>query len=337
MAKYESILTIRGTIDHLTFRNTPEGKIVGKKTGPTREQVLTHERFARTRCNAREFKQAIEDATLLRQALGRALDGVRCTTLNGHMNGLLYAVACQDTQRDLGSRCAAGGAISIMTGFNFNKNLALVTALPFSFEHNLDAVAGVMQVEIPSFTAYKKKAFPKEATHFRIVAGGAVVNFANRTHTRHIACSELLLLGRKTPGPIGFACALPVGQDDVLVQVLGIQLYKLEKEKEVLVKGGAVQILAATRIAATVPPIGHELTETGIDSALHESIPVKAKRETRECPISPSPFSLLKEQAGTRPLRREAELPACESFAIDEGGACDVLTGAWLPEPVLCE
>ncbi len=31
MAKYSSVLTIRGTIDDLTFRLTPEGKIVGVK------------------------------------------------------------------------------------------------------------------------------------------------------------------------------------------------------------------------------------------------------------------------------------------------------------------
>lgn len=90
MAKYESIVTIHGTIDDLTFRDTPEGKIVGRKTGPTREKVLTHKNFELTRINASEFGQAIKDARLLRHALGSVLDGVRCTTLNGHVNGLLH-------------------------------------------------------------------------------------------------------------------------------------------------------------------------------------------------------------------------------------------------------
>lgn len=79
MAKYESIVTIRGTIDGLTFRDTAEGKIVGKKTGPSREKVLTHENFELTRNNASEFRQAIKDARLLRWALGTGQYAGWCT------------------------------------------------------------------------------------------------------------------------------------------------------------------------------------------------------------------------------------------------------------------
>jgi len=247
MAKYESIVTIRGTIDDLTFRNTAEGNIVGRKTGPTREKVLTHENFKRTRNNASEFKQAVHDARLLRRALGSLLDGVRCTTLNGHVNGLLYRVCKADKEHDYGSRSAAGGDVGILTGFDLNKKLSLDTVLPMQLVHRLDGATGMMKVRIAPFIAYKRKGYSKEATHFRMVSGGVVLNFRDNRYSNNIQTSGLLPLSRKTPGDICLEHQLNGKEGDVFIQVVGIQLYKLVNGKEVLVKGGAVRILEAVK------------------------------------------------------------------------------------------
>jgi hypothetical protein len=248
MAKYESMITIRGTIDDLTFRNTAEGKIVGKKTGPTRERVLTHENFELTRTNAREFGQAIKDATLLRRALGSILDGIRCTTLNGHVNGLLHKVGQADKQHPYGSRCAAAGDIGLLTGIDLNKSLSLDTILREQPAHHLDAARGNMQVQIAPFIAYKRKGYPKEATHFRMVSGGILINFSNDSYSNNIQRSELLPLSRKTPEVICLEHQLNGKPDDAMLLVLGIQLYKLVNGNEVLVKGGAVRILETVRV-----------------------------------------------------------------------------------------
>jgi|GEM_PF-734289 len=247
MAKYESIVTIRGTIDGLTFRDTQEGKVVGRKTGPTREKVLTHENFKRTRSNASEFKQAVHDARLLRRALGSILDGVSCTTLNGHVNGLVHRVSKTDQLNDYGNRCAAGGDVSILTGFDLNKKLSLDTVLRVQPVHRLDAATGMMKVRIASFIAYKRKGYSKEATHFRMVSGGVALNFSNNSYSNNIQMSGLLPLSRKTPDDIWLEHQVNGKLGDVLIQVVGIQLYKLVNGKEVLVKGGAVRILEAVK------------------------------------------------------------------------------------------
>lgn len=75
MAKVISPFTISGTIGDLNFRGTPSCNVARLKPGPTREKVLISDRFERTRRNAGEFKSAIKDATLLRQALGDAIAG----------------------------------------------------------------------------------------------------------------------------------------------------------------------------------------------------------------------------------------------------------------------
>jgi hypothetical protein len=75
MAKVISLLKLSGTIGDLTFRQTVWGTIAQQKPGPTRERVLTCEKFDHTRRNAGEFRLAIKNATLLRRALGEAIGG----------------------------------------------------------------------------------------------------------------------------------------------------------------------------------------------------------------------------------------------------------------------
>ncbi|MDF2191191.1 hypothetical protein [Paraflavitalea sp. CAU 1676] len=249
MAKYSSVLTIRGTIDDLTFRLTPEGKIVGSKTGPTREQVLQSDKFALTRRNASEFKRAIQDATLLRRALSDALNGVRCTTLNGHMNGLLHSIATTDPIQDYGDRCAAAGNLSLLNGFEFNKQLSLDTALGVQAEHSLRADSRMAKVQIPRFVAYKRKSYPAGATHFRFVHALVALNFTSNIYSRCIQYSELLPLSRKTPDAISFEAAVPGKAGDLLIQVLGIELFRFFNGKSVLVKGGALKIVEAAKVS----------------------------------------------------------------------------------------
>jgi hypothetical protein len=270
MAKVISFIKFSGTIDGVTFRKTAEGNIAGRKTGPSRERVLYDEDFDQTRRNAGEFKLAVKDAKLLRQALDYTLDGVKRTTLNGHVTGLLYAAAMQDPVHELGCRYGAAGDIGAFEGFEFGHQLRLDGALPASFVHHLNAASGSMKVEVPSFIARKRKDFPAAATHFRIVSAGAAINFAKGRYVNDIKKSALLPLRKQTPEAISLDHSLTTGPGDVVVQVLGIQFYTLVNGEEVLVKGGAVKILAAELVTEEIPVL--------VDVPLVEATPFTAKR-----------------------------------------------------------
>ena len=262
MAKVISLLQLRGSIDDLTFRKTEDGTIAGRKPGPTRERVLTYEHFKRTRRNAAEFQLAIRDARLLRHALGQALNGRRGSSMNGRMNGLFYTAARQDDVSDLGARRAYKGGIGLLTGFDFNKQLSLEHALPAPLMHQLDVATGACQVKIPSFIARKRKGFPPEATHFRIVSGVAMMDFLCPNYRHDVQESKLLPLRTKTPEGICFEHQLEPGEGKVMVQVLGMEFYKLVNGKEVLIKGSAVRILEAVRV---------EGETTGTSTLTHEA------------------------------------------------------------------
>ncbi|NII29682.1 hypothetical protein HB364_31675 [Pseudoflavitalea sp. X16] len=248
MAKVTSLIELRGTIADLTFRKTEDGIIAGMKPGPSREKVLTHENFKRTRRNAAEFQLAIQEATLLRHALGTALNGRTGSSLNGRMNGLFCRAARQDGVSDLGSRRASKGDTGLLRGFDFNKQLLLEQALPVPLMHQLDEETGVCRTEVPCFIARKRKGFPVEATHFRIVSGVAMIDFIHGHYRQDVQRSELLPLRKKAPEGICFEHRLEPGAGKVMVQVLGMEFYKVVEGKEVLVKGSALRILEAVRV-----------------------------------------------------------------------------------------
>ncbi|NII25898.1 hypothetical protein HB364_12440 [Pseudoflavitalea sp. X16] len=248
MAKVISLFKIRGTIGGVTFRQTQDGMVAGEKPGPTREQVLTSDRFAGTRRHANEFKTAIRDATLLRRSLGNTLNGVHHSKLNGMMHKLLYAASQRDKHSPMGFRHAAAGDIGLLEGFEFNPDLSLDDALRVRFEHSMDITTGVLYVTVPGFVARKKKVFPADATHFRLVSCGAVINFTENRCTQDIEASRLMPLGKKTPGVIHLKHAVKAGEGDVIVQAMGIEFYKMVHGKKVLLKFGALRILRVGRI-----------------------------------------------------------------------------------------
>ena len=59
MARYKSIIQLRGKIGDLVYRRYQGLNFVGTMTGPTKEQILTAPEFANTRKNMAEFGQCL--------------------------------------------------------------------------------------------------------------------------------------------------------------------------------------------------------------------------------------------------------------------------------------
>lgn len=252
MAKVVSLFKMSGTIGDLTFRETASGTVAQKKPGPTREQVLTHPKYDCTRRNAGEFKWAVKDSTLLRHALGNAIDGVHHCKLNGMMIALLRSVSRMDKCSDWGYRRAGAGDVNLLTGFDFNPGLLLDQVLPIKFQHSLDSPTGILQLKLPVFLLRHKKGLPKKATHFRIVSGGAAVDFVKGCYHRDVKVSALFPLGKGTPGEICLEHQLKAAPGEVLVQVMGIEFYEVMNGREKRLKFGAMRILGAVRVGGVL-------------------------------------------------------------------------------------
>jgi len=243
MAKVIGPIKLRGTVGDMNFRLTEHGNIAGEKPGPTRERVLTDEKFELTRRQAREFQGAIRDATLLRRALGSALNGRKGSSLNGRMNGVMSAVVEGDMVSDYGYRCVALGDLNKLKGFEFNKELSLDSTLGMQAVGSLDVAGGRGRVELPVFIARKRAGIPKEATYFKIVMGLVALNFEEGTYQQCIRYGELLPLRKKTPVAMVLEGEVKAVAGNVLIQVVGMNFYKMENGVALQLKGSAMQVV----------------------------------------------------------------------------------------------
>lgn len=161
---------------------------------------------------------------------------------------LLYGMAKTDKRSRRPCRHAAGGDISLMEGFEFNHQLSLDQVLPVKLTHSMDAKTGVIQLELPAFIGRRKKGVPKEATHFRIVSCGVVVDFVNGEYRNDAHTSSLLPMGKQTPDAIRWEHRLKTAPGEVMIHAMAIEFYKVAPGEMKLLKWGAAKILQATRI-----------------------------------------------------------------------------------------
>lgn len=309
MARIIGPIKVRGKLDDLVCRDTEFGNIIQRKTGPRREQVLQHKSFDLTRRNAGEFKLASGHATLLRRAMGETLQSVRSSSLNGYVIKLMHRISRLDLHSEYGFRHAAGGDLGLLAGFDFNQTLLLEQALPVCFTHSLDIASGNVRLQLPSFIARKKKVYPPAATHFRIVSCAAVIDFTDDRYSNHTRKSELLPLGKSTPGAICLEHQLAVQPGETLIQVMGIHFYKIVDGQEVLLKGGAMRILEATTM---------EIART--EDALHELAPTRKTIHS----VTPYTIHVLQDVKNllakrVRPRKPIAITPPLFSFPFQPG------------------
>ena len=243
MAKVISPFKLRGSIGDLTYYENEFGPQVKGKGGPTEWQVKNLKQFVNTRYNAAEFKRATAASRLLRQGLGSLRHSVKNMRLSGRMIGQMLAALKEDRVHGKGERLVDCGDLSLLAGFEFNHKLSLEDALPLSIANHVAVEPGKVAVNIPAFQLRKKKTLPEDATHYRLVSCILSIDFEKRTFQQDKRVGNLQAMGRKAGAPF---CAEQVVQPDNeqgCFWLMGIEFYKMVKDKPVLVKGGALRVM----------------------------------------------------------------------------------------------
>lgn len=84
-----------------------------------------------------------------------------------------------DTLSDRGLRNVIDGEAELLTGFDFNINGKLGTSLFAAYTRTIDSVAGTLDIDIPTFIPANMIAAPGRTTHFKVISGGAEIDFEN--------------------------------------------------------------------------------------------------------------------------------------------------------------
>ncbi len=200
MAKYKGIFEFRGSVGNMTFYKRKGKPCVRKKTGVSREVFWTHPAFANSRKRATEFGRSSSAASLLRQALAEAIQGIKYENLQGRLISKLSKVLRSEKAFDNGVSSFNNEDISLLRGFSFNSKTDSIFRADYRVTADRDK--SVMRFKADSFIPAVKIRFPKGATHMQLLFSGTGIDFEGKEFITEVEKSGYIRLGNsRQEGP----------------------------------------------------------------------------------------------------------------------------------------
>ena len=252
MARQKGIIKLKGTIGDITFYKTQDGHLAREKGGIDASRIASDPAFQRTRENGSEFGRAGKAGKLLRTALRPLLINSADGRMVSRLTQAMVKVIQADLVSERGLRNVIDGEAELLFGFEFNIRGKLGTSLYAPFVATIDRVAGEITVDIASFIPSNMIAAPSGTTHFKIISGGAEVDFEAETYV--VATSETAILPwDATPtAVINQVNAVTAASTKPLFLALGVEFYQQINGTMYPLKNGAFNPLSVAKVDSGV-------------------------------------------------------------------------------------
>ena len=223
-----------------------------EKGGIDASRIASDPAFQRTRENGSEFGRAGKAGKLLRTALRPLLINSADGRMVSRLTQAMVKVIQADLVSDRGLRNVIDGEAELLFGFEFNIRGKLGTSLYAPFVATIDRVAGEISVDIASFIPSNMIAAPSGTTHFKIISGGAEVDFEAETYV--VATSETAILPwDATPtAVINQVNAVTAASTKPLFLALGVEFYQQINGTMYPLKNGAFNPLSVAKVDSGV-------------------------------------------------------------------------------------
>ena len=248
MARQKGIIKLKGTIGDITFYKTQDGHLAREKGGIDASRIASDPAFQRTRENGSEFGRAGKAGKLLRTAfrplLLNSADGRMVSRLTQRMVKVIQA----DLISDRGLRNVIDGEAELLFGFEFNIRGKLGTSLFAPFVATIDRVAGEIKVDIVSFVPGNMIAAPSGTTHFKIISGGAEVDFETETFVVSNSETAILPWDNTATAAISQTNAVTANSTKPLFLAVGVEFYQEINGQMYPLKNGAFNPLSLAKV-----------------------------------------------------------------------------------------
>ena len=252
MARQKGIIKLKGTIGDITFYKTQDGHLAREKGGIDANRIANDPAFQRTRENGSEFGRAGKAGKMLRTALRPLLLNSADSRMVSRLTQRMMKVIQADLVSERGLRNVIDGEAELLFGFEFNIRGKLGTSLFAPFVATIDRVSGEITVDLASFIPANMIAAPSGTTHFKIISGGAEVDFEAETFV--VATSETAILpwdGTAT-AVINQTNAVTANSTKPLFLALGLEFYQEINGQMYPLKNGAFNPLSIAMVDSGV-------------------------------------------------------------------------------------
>ncbi|MEO5978203.1 MAG: hypothetical protein ABIS36_03920 [Chryseolinea sp.] len=222
MAFQKSFLKLEGTVDGLSIYQSNDRYIVRKKSGVSGDRIKNDPAYVRARENMLEFGRSGKAAKLIRVAFRLQIADIADNGFTPRLVQTLMRIIKSDTVNERGQRDLLGGDTSELLNLEFNAGKSLTQIMHASFISSIDRSTGSQTVEVPAFIPSEKLSKPDGATHFRLFATAAELDFDADKHVSATMTSGDLVIGSKEE-TAKLVCRLPEASKKMLLLAFGIQ------------------------------------------------------------------------------------------------------------------
>ena len=252
MARQKGIIKLKGTIGDITFYKTQDGHLAREKGGIDASRIANDPAFQRTRENGSEFGRAGKAGKLLRTALRSLLLNSADSRMVSRLTQRMVKVIQADQVSERGLRNVIDGEAELLFGFEFNIRGKLGTSLYAPFVAAIDRVSGEIKVDMASFVPANMIAAPSGTTHFKIISGGAEVDFEAETFVIATAETAILPWDATPTAVINQVNAVTAASTKPLFLALGVEFYQQINGTMYPLKNGAFNPLSIAKVDSGV-------------------------------------------------------------------------------------
>ena len=252
MAKQESIITLNGAIDNISFFKTKDGYNARKKTGVSADVIATDSRFARTRENMAEFKRAAKASKLLRDALLESTVGSKDRKMVPRLTKAMMKVLLADQTSERGKRNVIDGEAELLQGFEFNIYGTLSTTVLAPLTPSIDRATGSCKVVLPPYNAEKMIKKAEGATHYRFGITAASIDFEAETKETVSTFSGYQPVDQEITPLLEIEAMLPANSTHPIFLVLTIEFVQETNGRKYSLNAGDFNACALVKVEGGV-------------------------------------------------------------------------------------
>ena len=164
---------------------------------------------------------------------------------------LISQVLKADAVNTRGERTVTNGTPESLEKFRCNEILRLEKSFYPPVIPAIDRATGTLKIDIPELIPSGDLFKPGGATHFRLVLGGAAIDFDNEKYTSAYARSEYFPLTKATVAPFSLTATLAPGTELPLFLTLGVEFFERIPSGEMMdLKGKAYNAMQVMAVSA---------------------------------------------------------------------------------------
>ncbi|NII28792.1 hypothetical protein HB364_27165 [Pseudoflavitalea sp. X16] len=246
MATQAGPLPFTGSIGNVTGYKKNGKHFIKEKSVITRDRVLHSAGFARTRENAKEWRRAVRAGMLVRHSFRRLLKGLQLADneLSGRLHGWMNKIVKSDLVSDRGERTVSKGQLELLEDFAFRSATTFSSVFFAGPVSSIDTVTGTLKLEIRPFDPTRRINAPEGATHFKIVAAGAAIDFEKERCQHNYQETGYLSLAAMVQEPICLEQTITPLPGQSLLLAIGVVFYTQHGDGRFdRVDGGVMRIL----------------------------------------------------------------------------------------------